>query len=94
MTMAKRFKDELGYKHSYPFPIQKEGERGPGRKGRAGAAAQAQGKSVPGVKRRTDAARRQGAAAGSNERARRRARRGGAFGAQGHHYGRSQARAQ
>ena len=26
--MAKRFKDELGYKHSYPFPIQKEGEQG------------------------------------------------------------------
>jgi three-Cys-motif partner protein len=28
MAMAKRFKVELGYKHSYPFPIQKEGERG------------------------------------------------------------------
>ena len=28
ITMAKRFKEELGYKYSYPFPIQKEGERG------------------------------------------------------------------
>jgi three-Cys-motif partner protein len=27
-TMARRFKDELGYKYSFPFPIQKEGERG------------------------------------------------------------------
>lgn len=28
LMMAKRFKEELGYKHSYPFPIQKEGEQG------------------------------------------------------------------
>jgi three-Cys-motif partner protein len=28
LTMARRFRDELGYKHSYPFPIQKEGEKG------------------------------------------------------------------
>lgn len=27
-TMAKRFKDELGYKYVYPFPIQKEGISG------------------------------------------------------------------
>ncbi len=26
--LADRFKDELGYRHSYPFPIQKEGDRG------------------------------------------------------------------
>ena len=27
-TMAKRFKDELGYRYSYPYPIQKQGKHG------------------------------------------------------------------